>query len=92
MGSVILTAKLIAGYDAVGERNLGQDDPGAAGVLDLDPGPETGTGPPGYPAGRTPVGGHARYAAVELAAAVQAVRAQEDAAARSVRLPALASR
>ena len=41
MGSVILTAKLIAGYDAVGERNLGQDDPGAAGVLDLDPGPET---------------------------------------------------
>jgi hypothetical protein len=32
----------------------GQDDPGAAGVLDLDPGPETGTGPQGHPAGLTP--------------------------------------
>ena len=45
-GSVILTAKLIAGHDAEGERrNPGQDDPDAAGVLDLDPGPEMGTSP-----------------------------------------------
>jgi hypothetical protein len=32
----------------------GQDDPGAAGVLDLDPGPETGTGPQGASSGPDP--------------------------------------
>jgi hypothetical protein len=36
-GSVILTAKLITGHGAVASGNRGQDDPGAAGVLDLDP-------------------------------------------------------
>jgi hypothetical protein len=91
MGSVILTAKLIAGYDAVGVRDLGPDDPGAAGVLDLNHGPETATGP-GLSSGPDSGGRPCRCAAAELAAAVQAVRAQEDAAARSVSLPALASR
>jgi hypothetical protein len=44
--SIILTAELIAGDDAEGGwREPGQDDPGAAGVLDLDPGPEMGASP-----------------------------------------------
>jgi len=59
-GSVILTAKLIAGHDAVGERREpGQDDPDAAGLLDLDPRPEMGTSP-GSSSGQDPAGGHAR--------------------------------
>lgn len=51
-GSVVLTAKLIAGYDAGGERRKpGQDGPDAAGVLDLQPGqaPEARARPPGWP-------------------------------------------
>jgi hypothetical protein len=71
LGSVILTAKPIAGHDALGEwRNPGQDDLGAADVLDLDSGPETGTSPQDYQAGRPSAGGHARYATAEPGAAV----------------------
>jgi len=80
-GPVIVTTKLITGHDAVGERrNPGQDDPGAAGVLDLDPGSETGTGPRAS-SGPDPAGGHARVRAAEPATAVQAVRR------RRMRLP-----
>lgn len=57
---VILTAKLIAVNDAEGERReRGQDDPGAAGVLDLDPGPEMGASP-GSSSGPDPADGRAR--------------------------------
>ena len=40
-------------------ENPDQDDPDAAGVLDLDSGPEMGTSL-GHPTVRNPVGGHAR--------------------------------
>ena len=63
-GSVILTAEPIAGHDAEGERREpGQDDPAAAGVLDLDPGPEMGTSPgssSGPESGRRPCPGTPR--------------------------------
>ncbi len=59
-GSVVLTAKLIAGYDAGGERRKpGQDGPDAAGVLDLDPGPRWAL-PLDHPAGPDLAGGPAR--------------------------------
>jgi len=58
--------------------------PGAAGVLDLDPGPETGG--PGASSGAGPrQSAMAGYAAAEPAAAVQAARVPEGAAAWSVR-------
>jgi hypothetical protein len=42
-GSVILTAELIAGHvQRAADGIPGRDDPGAAGVLDLDAGPEMG--------------------------------------------------
>ncbi len=59
-GAGILTAKPIAGHDAGGEwRDPGQDDPDAAGVLDLGPGPEMGTRP-GSSSEPEPARGHAR--------------------------------
>ena len=54
--------------------NPGHDEPDAAGVLDLDPGSEIGTGP-GSPSGPNPEGGHARERRGEAAAAAQATGA-----------------
>jgi hypothetical protein len=81
-------AKLIAGHDAVGEwRGPGQDDPDAAAVLDLDPGPEDGHQPRVIQRAGPRQADMPGYAAAESAATAQAARAPWDAAARSVRLP-----
>ena len=59
-GSVILTAKLITGHGAAGERR--EPRPGLSRCRRCPrsgSSPETGTGPQGCPAGRTPAGGHA---------------------------------
>jgi hypothetical protein len=91
-GSVILTAKLIAGHDAEGERR--ESRPGRSGCRRC---PRSGSGfgdghqprviqragPGGRPCPGTPR---------RRAATAQAARAQEDAAARSVHLPIPASR
>jgi hypothetical protein len=58
--SVILTAKPIASHSAEGERREpGQNDPDAAGVLDLDSGPEMAPAL-SHPTLRNPAGGLAR--------------------------------
>jgi hypothetical protein len=81
-------AKLIASHDAVGEwRGPGQDDPDAAAVLDLDPGPEDGHQPRVIQRAGPRQADMPGYAAAESAATAQAARAPWDAAARSVRLP-----
>jgi hypothetical protein len=92
-GSVILTAKLITGHGAVASGgNRGQDDPGAAGVLDLDPVRRRAPALRGVQRVGPRQAAMPGYAAAESAAPAQAVRAQEDANARSVRLPVPASR
>jgi hypothetical protein len=92
-GSVILTAELIAGHvQRAGGQNPGRDDPGAAGVLDLDAGPEMGISLRVIQRAGSRQAAMPGYAAAGPAAAVQAARAPEDATARSVRLPVPASR
>jgi hypothetical protein len=92
-GSVILTAKLIAGHDAESERR--ESRPRRSGCRRC---PRSGS-----PAGDghqpriiqragTRKAAMPGNAAAEPAAAAQATRAQEDAAARSVHLPIPASR
>ncbi|HZI73451.1 MAG TPA: hypothetical protein VFD73_05385 [Gemmatimonadales bacterium] len=54
-GFVILTAKPIAGHaQRASGGSAGQDDPVAAGALDVDPGRETGTSPGSSACPRTP--------------------------------------
>jgi hypothetical protein len=75
-----------------GGENPGRDDPGAAGVLDLDAGPEMGISLRVIQRAGSRQAAMPGYAAAGPAAAVQAARAPEDATARSVRLPVPASR
>ena len=91
-GSVIRTAKLIAGPAAEGERR--ELRPGRSGCrrcLDLDPGPQMDTSP-GSSSGPEPGGPVPGNAEAEPAAAAQAARAQADAAARIAHLPIPVSR
>jgi hypothetical protein len=53
--------------------NPGQDDPDAAGALDLGPGPGMDTSL-GHPTVRKPADGHARDAKAELTAAAQTAK------------------
>ena len=92
-GSVILTAKLTAGYDAEGERGIPARMIRMPPVSSIwIPGRRLAPAPRGLQRAGPRQAAMPGYAAAELAAAVQAVRAQEDAAARSVRLPVPASR
>ena len=65
-------------------ENPGQDDPGAAGVLDLDPGPEAGHKPWVIQRSGTRQVAMPGNATAEPATAAQTTRAQEDTAARSI--------
>ena len=92
-GSVILTAELIAGHDAEGERR--QPRPGRSGCRRCPRSgsrAEDGHQPRIIQRARTGQAAMPGNAAAELAAAAQAARAQEDAAARSAHLPIPASR
>ena len=92
-GSVILTAKLIAGHDAEGERR--ESRPRRSGCRRCPrSGSRVGDGhqPRIIQQAGTRKAAMPRNAAAEPAATAQATRAQEDAAARSVHLPIPASR